>query len=86
MTYVALFLDVHIICNEAAEFNDYFTIQINEYPKCSCHEISSIERKFRCLGTCLDIMDMLVMISHDKSTKICMCCHDITVSDITDPN
>lgn len=50
MTYVTSLLVVNIICNEAPEFNNYFPIQINEYPKSSCHEISSIERKFRCLG------------------------------------
>lgn len=86
MTYVTSLLVVNIICNEAPEFNNYFAIQINEYPKSSCHEISSIERKFRCLGTCLNTMDMLVMISHDESTKTCMCCSDITGSDITGPN
>lgn len=69
MTFAALFLVVNIICNEASEFNNYFTIEINEYAKSSCHEISSIERKFRCLGSCLNTMDMLVMISHDESTN-----------------
>lgn len=85
MIYVALFLVVHIIRNEAAGFNSYFAIQINEYPKSSCHEISNIKSKFRCLGTCSIIMDMIVMISHDESTEACMCCSDITGSDMTGP-
>lgn len=86
MIYVALFLVVHIIRNEAAGFNSYFAIQINEYPKSSCHEISNIKSKFRCLGTCSIKMDMMVMISHDESTEACMCCSDITGRDISGPN
>lgn len=86
MIYVALFLVVHIIRSEAAGFNSYLAIEINEYPKSSCHELSNIKSKFRCLGTCSIIIDMIVMISHDESTEACMCCSDITGRDITGPN
>lgn len=86
MTYITALLVVNIICNEAPEFNNYFAIQINDYPKSSGHKISSKERKFRSLRTCLNTMDMLVMISHDESTKTCLCCSDITGSDITGLN
>lgn len=44
MTYVALFLVVRIIRNDATVFNDVFALQTNDYPKSSCHQISNINK------------------------------------------
>lgn len=77
-SYVALFLVVHVIHNEAAGFNSFYAIKTNEYPKSSCHKISDIKSKSRCLNACERRMDMIVMISHDDSTNTCMCCNNIT--------
>lgn len=85
-TCVALFLVVHIIPIDATVFNSIFAIQTNDYPKSSCHKISNITSTSTCLGTCVITVDRIVMISHDKSTNTCMCCNDITGSDITGPN
>lgn len=85
-TYAALFLVVHIIRNEATVFNNAFAIQTYYHPKSSCHQISKIKSKSSCLGTCIISVDRNVMISHDESTSTCMCCNDITGSDITGPN
>lgn len=43
MTYVALFLVVRIIRNDATVFNDVFALRTNDYPKSSCHQISNIK-------------------------------------------
>ncbi|XP_052695677.1 uncharacterized protein LOC128174082 [Crassostrea angulata] len=81
-----LFLVVHIIHNEATVFNDVFAVRTNDYPKSTCHRMSNIRSKGQCLGTCIISVDRIVMISHDESTNTCMCCNDITGSDITGPN
>lgn len=85
-TSVAVFLVVHIIRNEATVFNDVLAVQSNDYPKSSCHKISNIISTTKCLITCLISVDKIVMISHDESTNTCMCCSDISGSDITRPN
>ncbi|XP_052693543.1 uncharacterized protein LOC128171795 [Crassostrea angulata] len=84
--YVALFLVVHIIHNEATVVNDVFAVRTNDYPKSTCHRISNIRSKGQCLGTCIISVDRNVMISHDESTNTCMCCNDITGSNIIGSN
>lgn len=85
-TCVVLFLVVYIIRSETTGFNSFYAIKKNVYPKSSCHKIANVKSKSQCLGTCKIKMDMIVMISHDESTKTCMCCSDITGSDIAGPN
>lgn len=50
-TYVDLFLVVYIIRSEATCFDNYIVNKTNENPKSSCHKISNIKSKNRCLGT-----------------------------------
>ncbi|XP_052692703.1 uncharacterized protein LOC128170978 [Crassostrea angulata] len=73
------------MCSGSTVFKSYYGIKTNEYPKSSCHRIDYIRSKGQCLGACVTTTDKIVMISHDESTKTCMCCNDITGSDITDP-
>lgn len=80
--FVVLFLVVHIIRSEVTGFNNFYAIKKNVYPKSSCHTIANVKSKSQCLGTCRIKMDRIVMISHDESTKFCMCCNDITGNDI----
>lgn len=83
--YVVLLIVSNAIGNVSLLFQSFYGIKIKEYPKSSCHEIADITSKGKCLGTCGTIMDNIVMISHDESTKTCMCCNDITGSDKTGP-
>lgn len=50
-TYAALFLFVHIIRSAETGFNSNYAIETNDYPKSSCHEISSVKSMIRCLAT-----------------------------------
>lgn len=85
-TYI-VFLIMHILYNKTTScIESFYGVKTNEYPKTSCHKIANIEIAGRCLGTCGTRVDRMVMISLDKSTKTCMCCSDITGSDITGPN
>lgn len=85
-TYAVLVLVGYIIRCEATGLISHYAIKINENPKSSCHKIANIKSNSICLGTCRIKMDRIVMISHDESTKTCMCCNDINGNVLTGPN
>lgn len=84
--YLFIFFVSNAMRSESTVFKSQYVIKTIRYPKTSCHRIANIRRTSQCLGTCATTMDMLVMISHDKYTKTCMCCNDILGSDIIGPN
>lgn len=85
-TYLFIFLALNAMRSGSAVFKSNYGIKTNEYPKSSCHIIDNIRSKNQCLGTCVITVDKIIMISHDEPTNTCMCCSDITGSDITGPN
>lgn len=85
-TYLFICLVLKSIHSGSSVFKSFYGIKTNEYPKESCHRIDNIRSKGQCLGTCVISMDRIVMISHNESTKTCMCCSDMTGSDISGPN
>ncbi|XP_052695678.1 uncharacterized protein LOC128174083 [Crassostrea angulata] len=85
-TYI-VFLIITILYNQTAScFDSFYGVKTKEYPKTSCHKFANIESAGRCLGACGITMDIIVMISHDETTQTCMCCSDMTGSDIAGPN
>lgn len=83
----SVFLIINIFNNKSAScFDSFYAVRTNDYPKSSCHKIANIETAGECLLTCKISVDAIVMISHDISAKICMCCNDITGSDISGSN
>lgn len=84
--YLFIFFVSNAMRSESTVFKSQYVIKTIKYPKTSCHRISNIRSKSKCVGTCATTMDMLVMISHDEYTKTCMCCNEITGSDIIGPN
>lgn len=83
---VVLFFVSNAMCNEATGFKSFYGIKTDEYPKSSCHKISEIKSKGRCLEICGTTINNVAMISHDESTKVCMCCSDLTGSDLSGLN
>lgn len=82
-----VFLVIHILYNNSAiAFQSFYGVRTNEYPKSSCQAIANINSTGKCLGTCGFILDRIIMISHDESTHICMCCKNLTGSDIIGSN
>lgn len=81
-----IFLVVNAIHSGSAVFKSKYGIKTIEYPKESCQRIDNVRGKGQCLGACVITVDKIVMISHDESTKTCMCCNDISGSDIVGPN
>lgn len=84
--YLFIFFVSNAMRSESTVFKSQYVIKTIKYPKTSCHRIANIRSKSKCVGTCATTMDMLVMISHDEYTKTCMCCNEITGSDIIGPN
>nr|XP_019924468.2 uncharacterized protein LOC105332398 [Crassostrea gigas] len=81
-TYV-IFLIMYISYNKTIScFESFYGVKTNEYPKTSCQEIANIKTALRCLGRCGSTIDNIVMISYNESTDTCMCCNDITGSDL----
>lgn len=81
-TYIVLAVIYIFYNNTVSAFESFYGVSTDEYPKSSCQAKANIESRGRCLGICGISMDRIAMISHDKSTKICMCCNNFTGSDI----
>eukprot|EP00105_Crassostrea_gigas_P005211 XP_011418727.2 PREDICTED: uncharacterized protein LOC105321934 [Crassostrea gigas] len=64
----------------------FYGERTNDYPKSSCLDIGKFQSTGRCLQVCGNTLDMLIMISHNMETHACMCCDDITGSDIIGSN
>lgn len=77
---------VHNVCYEENNIKDFYGIYTNEYPKSSFSKIAHIKSTRECLKTCMITAGVTVMISHEKSTKTCMCCSDFNGDDIIGPN
>lgn len=76
-------LVIHMLYNYGATaLQSFYGVRTDENPKSSCHRITNIESTGKCLGTCGTIIDRIVMISHDESTNTCMCCNNLTGTDI----
>lgn len=85
-TYIVFLIITSLYNKKASCFDSFYGVRTHEYPKTSCHKFENIETAGRCLWACGTPMDRILMISHDETTKTCMCCSDITGSDITGPN
>lgn len=67
--FAFVFLVLNVMRNESTIFKNFYAIQTNGYSKSSCQEISKIQIESRCLGTCVNTIDKIVMISHNESTQ-----------------
>lgn len=85
-TYIVLAVIYIFYNNTVSAFESFYGVSTDAYPKSSCQAKANIESRGRCLGICGISMDRIAMISHDKSTKICMCCNNFTGSDIIGSN
>lgn len=81
---VHVFLIINILYNRTGScFESFYGLRTTDNPKTSCLKFANIETAGRCLGTCGITMKAMDMISHDQYSKTCMCCSDLTGSDIT---
>lgn len=85
ISYSVVVLAIIILCKETY-LKMFYGERTNDYPKSSCLDIGKFQSTGRCLAVCGTTLEMLIMISHNMETHTCMCCDDITGSDIIGSN
>lgn len=85
-TPYVVFLILNIKCVKPTGIESFHGVRTGGYPKSSCRKIDNVISTGRCLAKCGILMDEIIMVSLDKSTRICMCCNDITGGDIIGSN
>lgn len=85
ITYHAMYLLLNFLLNNAAQITSFYVEKTPEYPKSSCVEITNIGSIERCAVKCLNTIAITYMFSFNENQRKCMCCLDLTGSDITDP-
>lgn len=86
ISYSVVVLATTILCSTETYLKMFYGERTNDYPKSSCLDIGKFQSTGRCLQVCGNTLDMLIMISHNMETLTCMCCDDITGSDIIGSN
>lgn len=86
ISYSVIVLATIILCSKEAYLKMFYGERTNDYPKSSCLDIGKSHSTGRCLAVCGTSLEMLIMISHNMETHTCMCCDDITGSDIIGSN
>ena len=79
-----LLLSFFIFYGETMKPESNYAIKTAHYPRTSCHQIVNIPSKRVCFIRCLNKLDVHYMFSYNKILQSCMCCQDLTGSDITD--
>lgn len=85
-SYSVVVLAIIILCSKETYLKMFYGERTNDYPKSSCLDIGKFQSTGRCLAVCGTTLEMLIMISHNMETHTCMCCDDITGSDIIGSN
>ena len=81
--YYVLVLFTVFLCGEMLEMESMYGERYDLYPKTSCLTINHIETTARCFLRCINAMDGYQMFSYCKDYKVCMCCADLSGSDVT---
>lgn len=79
------YLFMNFLSSNAAQIASFYVEKTHESPKSSCVEISNILGIERCAVKCLNTIATIYMFSVNKNQRKCLCCPNLTGSDITDP-
>lgn len=79
------YLFMNFLSSNAAQIASFYVEKTYESPKSSCFEITNILGIERCAVKCLNTIATTYMFSVNKNQRKCLCCPDLTGSDITDP-
>ena len=79
---------VHVVsnvfmCCEMLQTESIYGERYDLYPKTSCLTINHIETTGSCFIRCINALDRYQMFSYRKDYKVCMCCADLSGSDVT---
>lgn len=83
--HMMLYLFMNFLSSNAAQIASFYVEKTHESPKSSCVEITNILGIERCAVKCLNTIATTYMFSVNKNQRKCLCCPDLTGSDITDP-
>nr|XP_022311390.1 uncharacterized protein LOC111116695 [Crassostrea virginica] len=81
--YYMLVVSNVFMCCEMLQTESMYGERYDLYPKTSCLTINHIETTARCFLRCINAMDGYQMFSYCKDYKVCMCCADLSGSDVT---
>ena len=80
-----VFISLWFLYSEAIFFQNNFAIKTDTPPKESCQKIFNVQNKGKCMLTCLAALDVHYMFSYNEDQEACMCCKDLSGSDVIDP-
>lgn len=83
--HMMFYLFMNFLSSNAAQIASFYVEKTHESPKSSCVEITNILGIERCAVKCLNTIATTYMFSVNKNQRKCLCCPDLTGSDITDP-
>ena len=79
-----LLLSYFIFYVETMKTQSNYALKTARYPRRSCLQIVNIPSKRVCFIRCLNTLDVHYMFSYNQILQYCMCCQDLSGSDITD--
>ena len=84
LVFCVLLLSHFIFDVETMKTENFHAIKTARYPRTSDLQIVNIPSKRVCFISCLNKMEVHYIFSYDKILQSCMCCQDLSGSDITD--
>ena len=80
-----VFISVWFLFSEAVFFQNNFGMKTDTPPKDSCQKIFNVQNKGKCMMSCLAALDVHYMFSYNEGQETCLCCKDLTGSDVISP-
>lgn len=76
---------IYLFNNKAADIDIHQAIRTVKYPKESCQQILNVQSTRLCFIGCLHSMDVHYLFSYNEEQKMCLCCKELSGSDIKIP-
>ena len=76
---------IYLYNSKAADIDIHQAIRTVMYPKESCQKILNVQSTRLCFIGCLHSMDVHYLFSYNEEQKKCLCCKELSGSNITNP-
>ena len=80
-----VFISLGFLSGEAIFSQNNFGLKTDTPPKDSCQKIFNIRNKGKCMMSCLAALEVHYMFSYNEDQEACMCCKDLSGSDVIGP-
>ena len=81
--YYVLVVSTFFMCCEMHEMESMYGERYDLYPKTSCLTINHTETTVTCFLRCIYALEGHQMFSYSEDYEVCMCCADLSGSDVT---